>query len=126
MTFNIAATKPPKAKWSFESIRWAPPVVSVDCDANAREVIGGIVVAVLIAVGMDTDAPVEGEVVIVTGINIDDTSVKVLVEVPVSWPAPDPLIVDVQVAVAVFARSHDTKAEILIMKTNGQQAQCSK
>lgn len=78
--------------------------------------MGGILVAVLIAVGMDTDAPVEGVEVMVTGISIEDASVKVLVEVPVSWSAPEPLIVVVQVAVAVFARSQDTKAEILAMK----------
>lgn len=54
-----------------------------DC-ASASEVIAGIVVAVLIAVGMDTDVPAEGAEVMVTGSSIEDVSVKVLVEVPVS------------------------------------------
>lgn len=53
-----------------------------DC-ASAREVIAGIVVAVLIAVGMDTDVPAEGPDVMVTGTTIEDASVKVLVEMPV-------------------------------------------
>lgn len=54
-----------------------------DC-ASAREVIAGIVVADLIAVGMDTDVPAEGAGVMVTGISIEEASVKVFVEVPVS------------------------------------------
>lgn len=53
-----------------------------DC-AGAREVIAGIVVAVLIAVGMETDVPAESEDVMVTGISIEDASVKVSIEVPV-------------------------------------------
>lgn len=80
----IAAKKLPTAKGFFAFIRWASPVVPVGDCASAREVIAGIVVAVLIAFGMDTDVPAEGPEVMVTGISIDDASVKVLVEVPVS------------------------------------------
>lgn len=58
-----------------------PGVLVGDC-ARATEVIAGMVVADLIAVGMEIDAPTDGENVMVTGIRMRDASVNVWIEVP--------------------------------------------
>lgn len=55
-----------------------------------------------IVVGVDVAAVS----VMVTGKYIVDTSVIVTVDIPVYWPAPEPSIVEVQVAAAEFARLH--------------------
>lgn len=62
---------------------------------------------VLDAVNAETDAPVDAPAVMVTGKNRVDACVRTVVELPVYLPAPEPLIVEVQLAVAELARSHD-------------------
>jgi hypothetical protein len=91
------AAKPPPAQGASPIVRPTPPVLD---DNNC-------VVAVCDAVDTETDVLAAAEAVIVTGKYMADASVIVLVEVPVYLPAPEPLMIDVQLAVAELAKSHD-------------------